>query len=213
MKFVHCIPTVGNEELLQQAYGSVRGAGFQLFIIDNSPDGLKGEYDGCVIRPSVPLDYHQTMNFIYRIGKDRNATHVGYQHDDVVVPRESLQAFMAKLEELHKSGEKFLVLEMAGSLFWAIPVESCKTVGLWDTSFPDRIYHSDCDWCYRGKLAGLNPIDMKLPITHLNGGSNTIRDPQTRTVHGITFPMNVAYYQAKWGGQPGYEVYTTPFNA
>lgn len=88
-------------------------------------------------------------------------------------------------------------------------MEAFEAIGGWDTNLP--WYYSDNDAYRRLKLAGWECIDTGLKVEHK--ASSTINsDSELNFLNSITFPLYGAYYARKWGGSPGNEIYTTPFN-
>src|SRR5262249_22156848 len=93
----------------------------------------------------------------------------------------------------------------------AFSMEMTRVVGQWDTTLPQ--YFADGDYYQRVRCAGYEIINTGLPVTHHNSGSNTFKsDPQRRFLNSVTFPLYERYYAAKWGGLPGHETYSWPFN-
>lgn len=71
-------------------------------------------------------------------------------------------------------------------------------------------YDEDSDYCYRMKLAGV-PI-ASVPqndFVHLRH-SSAAKDWEF--LHGENARKREAYYAKKWGGPPGQEVYSVPFD-
>jgi GT2 family glycosyltransferase len=84
-------------------------------------------------------------------------------------------------------------------------------VGWFDENFHPA-YYEDNDWGYRAHLAGVERSGLASGVKHV--GSQTIGSSALYRQQNIrTFPANAAYYRAKWGGLPGNEVFTTPFDA
>lgn len=91
-----------------------------------------------------------------------------------------------------------------------------KIIGRFDENFYPA-YFEDCDHYRRMILAGFK--DIRVPgFECVHGeapywGSSTIKsDPELNRKNGITFSNLQAYYIRKWGGEPGKETYTKPFN-
>lgn len=85
MNYLHGILVVNRPDLLQLAVESVRYLWSRAFILDNSPEGKIGtdfSWPIPVIRPSVPLTYPQSMNYLQRIAMEKGADVFGYQHND-----------------------------------------------------------------------------------------------------------------------------------
>jgi hypothetical protein len=83
-------------------------------------------------------------------------------------------------------------------------------VGYLDENFFPA-YYEDNDHRYRMKLAGIEWEYLPLDYQHIV--SATIkRDPVIYAKNQMTFKENGRYYVEKWGGLPGQEKYTTPFD-
>jgi GT2 family glycosyltransferase len=91
-----------------------------------------------------------------------------------------------------------------------IAPELLYEVGYLDENFFPA-YYEDNDHRYRMKLAG---IEWEyLPLKYKHTVSATIkRDPQIYAKNQMTFKENGRYYVEKWGGLPGQETYTSPFD-
>lgn len=88
--------------------------------------------------------------------------------------------------------------------------EFTETYGWFDENiFP--AYYEDNDMTHRMKRRGVVPMSYtKCCFRH--EGSQTIKildDPERQS---YLFERNKAYYVRKWGGEPDYEIYPTPFN-
>jgi hypothetical protein len=64
-------------------------------------------------------------------------------------------------------------------------------------------------------VAGVPIVDVQSGSKHLDGGSVTYRSDRAYADRNArTYPANVAYFEAKWGGPlRGGEQFTSPFNA
>ena len=106
--------------------------------------------------------------------------------------------------------------------FWAsdvipiLTVRGVSTIGLFDENlYP--CYFEDSDYVYRIKLAGSEP--RGIPHVGVGHGSEAIRGNVTthtnldyKFKNEITYSQNKDYYVRKWGGEPGKEIYRSPFN-
>ena len=86
-----------------------------------------------------------------------------------------------------------------------------KTVGFFDENFHPA-YYEDNDFDYRCRMAEVPFVSLPAGLTHRISSTLTSSDHYYRR-NSETFPANQAYFQAKWGGLPYRETYTTPFNA
>lgn len=84
-------------------------------------------------------------------------------------------------------------------------------VGVFDETFKP-IYFEDNDYHYRLKLAAVEQEEVNVEYEHV--GSATLNSMPTTEIdrHHIRFRWNEEYYRQKWGGLPGHETYTNPFN-
>ena len=87
------------------------------------------------------------------------------------------------------------------------------TVGMFDEKFYPA-YFEDNDYRYRMKLAGFdNKISsVKTNLAHYTSSTLAGYSPERMMKHHDEFRRNRAYYEQKWGGLPGNELYDTPFN-
>lgn len=85
--------------------------------------------------------------------------------------------------------------------------------GMFDENFKPA-YFEDNDMYYRIKLAGgRSALRLSARVDH--GGSVTqfsANNEEGRVVSHEQFRKNQSYYSAKWGGIPGSETFTHPFN-
>lgn len=92
------------------------------------------------------------------------------------------------------------------------PIEFVNTFGWFDENY--RLgYFEDNDMHYRIELAGRDALCMDARVSH--GGSVTqfsAKNEEGRVVSHEQFRANRDYYGRKWGGLPGEETYTTPFD-
>ena len=83
-------------------------------------------------------------------------------------------------------------------------------VGYFDEAFVPA-YCEDCDYEYRCRRAGISILALDVGLQHER--SSTIADPHYREQNARTYPRNLDYFRAKWGGGPrGNESYATPFD-
>lgn len=108
---------------------------------------------------------------------------------------------------------------VTGGFTWAaVNAELIDVVGLVDewSFFP--IYFDDNDYHYRCQLAGVEWIeDWATGSTHgdsQHGASLTIRsDVSAEMANHRSFVQNSRAYIDKWGGPPGHETFTSPWNS
>jgi len=85
-------------------------------------------------------------------------------------------------------------------------------VGKFDEGFKPA-YFEDNDSHYRMKLAGLKAIVLPTALFYHYGSRTQNESAHSMpVVKGIQFEKNRQYFAQKWGGVPGQEKFTTPFN-
>lgn len=194
-----------------------------LLIVDNTdePGGVRKWLDARaltsafehieIINPPQPLSVAQSWNEMaaWVVGMEMQYEPFLVTNDDIVFEPGTLN----RVQSDHAKIAKYSVLTSnAGwsSFLWNLP-ECLPTVGLFDTAFYPA-YFEDCDYSYRLKLAGRPHFDRGYPVIH--AGSQTIKNhpqDQMEELHHKHFRRSRAYYTLKWGGGPGEERYTRPF--
>jgi hypothetical protein len=205
------IPFVNRPDLLRAAVNSVQTLWPNALIVDNSEAGLlDDEWPLQILRPTVPLSFTQTMNCLLQVARSRACDALLFIHNDAEAEGDTAQRLASLVTEAVESGRHWGVFFTHYDAFAAINTAMSGDVGDWDTVFPQ--YFADNDFYRRVRLANYDVIDTGLPVRH-NNASNTIRsDPRRLFVNNVTFPLYERYYSIKWGGPPGYEVYSRPFN-
>lgn len=85
-----------------------------------------------------------------------------------------------------------------------------ESVGFVDTNFFPA-YFSDNDYGRRMQLARLNMANSN-KVVYFHFWSRTIYEENMRGTNDKYFPLNKKYYIEKWGGIPGKEKFSEPFN-
>jgi hypothetical protein len=85
-------------------------------------------------------------------------------------------------------------------------------VGWFDENFKPGCFE-DNDYHHRIHLAGFIAANMA-NVPHWHRGSQTLKSSvaQVPVITNKAFEANRYYYGLKWGGQPGLETFSTPFN-
>jgi GT2 family glycosyltransferase len=90
------------------------------------------------------------------------------------------------------------------------PEEFIQKFGLFDEGFSPA-YFEDNDMHYRIKISGGSAY-ARTDAGFYHHGSVTQNWGGQRVVSHEMFRSNQAYYEFKWGGRPGQEVYDRPWN-
>lgn len=89
--------------------------------------------------------------------------------------------------------------------------ETIKEVGFFDEKFYPA-YFEDNDYHYRIRLKGKVALKLHKAV-YFHFGSRTIKsNEEVRNKSNIGYMINREYFFKKWGGEPGHELYKTPFN-
>lgn len=140
-------------------------------------------------------------------------------NDDIQATHDDLLILAQSAYEHREAGivvcEGFNVrMDEKQQLQFAIPAINpiaLETIGYFDENFTP-IYFEDTDYCRRAALAG---------VKFYNAGETNIIHTGSATVgtvaelyaqNNVTFRKNLEYYWKKWGGPPGQETFTCPFN-
>ena len=200
------IPYVNRPDLLKKAVDSSRS--IHPRVIDNSKTG-EGARLYWSMYPPVPLSFSQTMNLMLRETRDNGAVICIWMHSDAEAAPGTCTELLRLAREYTASGRKWGVLFTNYDALSAINMTAADDVGEWDTNL--QWYASDCDWYYRMKLCGWELVETNLPVYH--EPSQTLKaDPLISAQVNAMFPYRTLYYAQKWGGNPGHEVFTRPFN-
>lgn len=100
----------------------------------------------------------------------------------------------------------------AWTVFWLNDPQTWLSMGGFDENFYPAYYEDD-DAARRLKLANLPDIRIKLRDWY-HDTSSTLHEGSAKyqESHWASFQKNGNYYCQKWGGMPGSEIFTTPFN-
>lgn len=197
-------------DLLHNAVASIREFWPLLTIVDNSPDGLVGDWPGTISKPPVPLTFTQTHNWFFADAKAKRASFILWMHSDAVAVDGGHLKLLDLTRRFLGEGRRFHTVWTNYDSLASVSLESVEAVGGYDPCI--RKYMADCDLHYRMRLAGYDCIQSDITNTvHL--GSQTIKsDPRLRAVNDIVHGLDRQYYIAKWGGDVGRETFSAPFN-
>lgn len=174
-----------------------------------------------IITPEYNMGVGRAFNAFLRMVKDVDPTALlMITNDDIVFEENTIEAFVcAAVEQFVRTEEYDLCYCCGGvdapnafSLFMVHPETLLNTIGPFDeTIYP--AYFEDNDMHYRMKLAGFELTRLDCQANH-GEGSATLKafTNEETALHHHQFRRNQEYFVRKWGGLPGSEVYTTPFD-
>lgn len=179
--------------------------GIKIYIIDNGWQSIV-IYDHDVIVSSYPKNigvaasWNQLCRSIYQDGH----THAMIVNDDVYPGRskDHIQLILEKYpRDLYKSSRDDM------SLF-ILPQTTFDRIGPFNTAFYPA-YFEDRDYLWRMKLAGCSIMSsIKFDPMIYKESQSTKKDPSLLD----RFDANELLYIEMWGGKPGFEKFTKPFN-
>ena len=143
---------------------------------------------------------------------DEVVTLLGRSSDDVVlVSADNVRDNLASPQDiLEYATATESVVDAPDFSCFAVRPDVLERIGLFDEGFRPA-YFEDNDYHYRIRLAGARAVRTSLaPYVHF--GSRTQNGPCGPIVTSQAFEANRAYYTGKWGGRPGEETYSTPWN-
>lgn len=215
MKYLVGIPYLCRPDLLHEAIASIQEYWDHLVLLDNSgckelsAQGFDQEF--LVLEPLVPLSFAQSQNAFIRVARERGCDAYMYMHSDAVAGEGTPGRLLHLVQQLLEGQSKWGAVLTNHDTLAAYNMEAVDTVGQYDTVIQDNF--SDNDYYRRMMLKGYDLIYSKLAVVHQNGGHNSMEhDPVLRVIFARTYRLYGQYYIAKWGGEPGREQYTIPFN-
>jgi hypothetical protein len=202
------IPVVNRQDLLNDVVDNAFDVWGDLTVIDNSVEGMRPA--ARTYRSPVPLSFTQSMNYEMVDAQLRNKKFCVHMHSDAVFPRGTISKLLEFAREVDAAGRRWGVIYTYYDVLAVYNPRAYEDIGGFDTNF--AAYFSDNDWYHRLDLAGWERIESGIKVDHI--GSQTVNsNPLLKHINEITFPLYRQYYVAKWGGEPGKEVYKRPFRA
>ncbi len=201
------IPVINRPDLLAACLGSI-DADVTVVVIDNTGTGVLGDLaaelrpDAVIVDPPSNLGVAASWNLI--ISSYPQDGHWLIANADTVFAPGDLERLIAEVD----TDEPRWVGVNGDWRVFGINAAAVELAGFFDPNF-HPIYCEDADYEYRCTLAGVRWDFIEGLSSHV--GSVCLDDH--RRDNDRTYPANVAYYRAKWGGDlRGGERYDTPFD-
>jgi GT2 family glycosyltransferase len=180
-----------------------------LLVIDNSDQGFAAatvveHYEGefYVTEPPANLGFAASVNLAIRTHPRDPYWLIA--NADIKFGPGDIERLCAEMEQ---GGARWV-----GLTDWrcfGLTQEAVDRAGLWDENF-HPCYCEDADYEYRCDLTGVQRYAIDSTTDHIR--SIVLEDARYDRHNRRTYPDNVAYYEAKWGGTlRGGEKFTTPF--
>jgi GT2 family glycosyltransferase len=205
-----CIPVLNNYSGLEKCVESVFNSSLtdcRVFIVDNG-DRLNKLWDRTTVyRPMYNMGVAASWNWFI----DNTDGIRIISNDDVIFDQYAIEQLLYSFDETRLSIPENM--KNAFSCF-LIPQHIIDVVGRFDeTISPMYGYFEDDDYMRRMHLAG---FQTKLATGSFveHGGSTTLKNytPDELESHHRKFRASRERYIKKWGGEPGHEVFRTPYN-
>ena len=206
---------VNRPDLLCRALESFPQLWPELTIVDNSGGGsffsLPNSETFNIFKPPVPLSYTQSMNWMLKNALDKGVDFIIHFHSDALsVNPNAVDELLAYVRDLRDTNRKWGCAWTFYDILWAINPKALQAIGGWDTVF--SAYFCDNDVTRRLTLAGWECINTNIQGMSHEGSATVKSDPEKLFMNHLTFPMYRHYYVQKHGGEPGKELFLTPFN-
>ncbi len=204
-----------------------------ILIVDNSAGGFT-QYcqehnitfgdDVHVFTPAYNLGVARSWNYLLQQVKEAvpNA-YALVVNDDIVFKEDTIKKFAEEILSHHTQDHNDVYYEPilyagdigsinAYSMFCVHPETFLRELGPFDeTIYP--AYFDDNDMDYRRKLKHLEMRQIPgATVDHVGSATLAAYTDEETEQHHHQFRRNQEYFIRKWGGLPGEETYTTPFN-
>lgn len=168
----------------------------------------------------VARAWNYLMRKVQEVSDDAYALVV---NDDIVFKEDTIEKFVNEILFYHTQDHNDVYYEPilyagdigtinAYSMFCVHPETFFAELGPFDeTIYP--AYFDDNDMDYRRKLKHLEMVQIDgATVDHVGSATLAAYTPEETELHHHQFRRNQEYFIRKWGGLPGEEVYTIPFN-
>jgi predicted O-methyltransferase YrrM len=207
------VPYVNNAALLDRAVRSLRRIWPSLVVMDQSEDGLQADWlaeIGGVYRvPFRAISFTETMNWARAEAFSRGVPLLAFMHSDAECVGDDLpEAVIAFARERlrHRIGVTFTHYDA----FAVFSVEALRDTGPWDESF--RWYFADNDYYRRLRLTGWRTAEFGGDRVRHALSQTQASDPRISAEVAAGWDWHMRHYAHKWGGNPGHERFTKPYN-
>jgi GT2 family glycosyltransferase len=205
-----CVPTLSQYENLNKCIESAFSGNIpvdKVLIIDNGGRYYHNDPRVTILKQSFNLGVAASWNLLV----NKSEEHRIISNDDVIFMSDTIQKMVEALEQ----GNEFVwaIRGINGFSCFAIKNSLYETVGPFDEEISPRYaYFEDNDYHYRMKLEGKDAFDSGAEAIHIGSATLKAMDSEQTQQHRIKFETAQQNYIKKWGGVPGKEAFTTPFN-
>ena len=161
-----------------------------------------------IYRPGRNIGLSKAMNYGLRWAFDRGYSEALLMNDDMVLTDPRTLTLL--LDIIKVAPRQLRWIKNRGYSAIVVTRAITEEIGWFDEDIAFA-YFEDNDHHRRVILAGIPWDDVQIDSEHMGSGSIK-SDSRLNQLNGITFPINQQWYLAKWGGGPGQETYTVPWN-
>ena len=205
------VPILNRWDMAERLLDSLDAPVERVVIVDNGCTGMQLPRATHYIRPILNLGFSGGINAA--ISQTPSAPWWMWAGVDVTFAPGDLDAIADRMDTHaprvvtgDRSDDRLLRFAYA-----ALNQQAIEAVGLLDEWNYYPAYFDDDDYEYRCRLGGVEWVTYNGNIEHER--SVTIRsDASMASANARTFPMNAQRYAAKWGGLPGAESFTRPYD-
>jgi GT2 family glycosyltransferase len=211
-----CIPTLNRYDLLVNTLLTAEAGTLKpdhYYIIDN---GMNINFN------SLPKDFSSRI-FVaqvkYNLGVARSWNwFIDNVKDNIILCNDDIEFYEDSLEILMSGyDENFILYPHEGTTSFSciqVPRKIINDVGYFDeTISPFYAYFEDNDFHYRMKLKGYDIKSVPgCKVKHIGSATFKKLTPVEQKLHHQKFNEAHYRYLMKWGGDPGKEQFTVPFN-
>ena len=211
------IPVLNRVDLLQRALESIDIPAY-IYIVNNNSVDSEFQEKLAILKEAHGLDVYSAK---YNLGVAASWNRIimyamGLGYDKLIISSNDTilnPGALAALADVDTSDPKSVIWHLHAWNCYMIHVRAIPLVGWFDENFYPA-YREDQDYSYRcdalAKVLRHNPIEGG--AEHLGSqtvGSDAEYASHNKNTHGN---WNTAHYQMKWGGMPGGEVFTMPYD-
>lgn len=190
---------------------------------------VKNNYDAVVIIGNDVLPYPNAVDYLLEVVDDYDyVSAIEYKHEEFLKRCRECRKFFAYGRRFLKDDFPEFMRVKHGRIRMINNLNKYKIIGdthnltLFTRRWFEKVgyvdvnfypaYFEDNDYGRRGQLAGA-VMGQVIDAKYYHFWSRTIKEDEDKRIENdFYFPLNKKFYIEKWGGEPGKEKYTFPFN-
>jgi GT2 family glycosyltransferase len=223
---VACNPSDGITRLVASARSSRHDVCFRLFLHSHHPMTMQA-CDRLAVEPGVTYYPYGENRGLSKSWNEGMLDAYGAGADVVIIVNDDVHFSPSDVDKLAEKAarhaDRYIVscagyhgrfgrtIPSHGYACFAINPIALRRLGCFDENFFPA-YCEDQDYAYRASLAGLCEENCADTMVYHLGSAAIFSDAVLRQQNCYTQGQNMQYYQRKWGGPAGQEIFTAPFN-